>query len=68
MEQCTVNKNGRHELSAVIPEDSDHDMTLFCSHCGALRRVPVSGALTASLDDLDAGAIRLAVGDNTWKP
>lgn len=61
MEPCPVGKNGRHELSAIIPEDDTRDLTLFCSHCGALRRRPVTGSLTPVLDDLSAEAIAEAM-------
>jgi hypothetical protein len=61
MEPCPFHKAGRHDLAAVLPEDSDHDMTLWCTACGALRRVPVSGSLSSSLDHLDADAIAAAV-------
>ena len=56
MEPCPY-KRGRHELGAVIPEDDDRELTLFCTHCGAMRRRPVSGPLTQALDDIDVEAI-----------
>jgi len=53
MDPCPCGKNGAHELSAVLPESSDGDLTLFCDRCGALRRVPVQGAIYADrLDDV----------------
>ena len=59
MEPCPHTKAGRHALNAILPEDSDHDMTLFCEWCGAMRRVPVSGALyVGSLDGLTAAQIK----------
>lgn len=62
MDKCPIGKRGRHELNAVLPDDADKDMTLFCAHCGALRRVPVTGALFASrLDDLTPAEIERAV-------
>lgn len=59
MEPCPYDKRGRHELTAIIPDDDTQDLTLFCSHCGALRRRPVNGSLTPVLDDLSADEIRL---------
>ena len=62
LEPCPVAKSGKHHLAAVIPEDSEHDMTLFCEACGIMRRAPVSGSLFASrLDDADADGIKRAV-------
>lgn len=60
MEPCPADKRGRHELSAIIPDDDTRDLTLFCSHCGALRRRPVTGPLSPVLDDLDADEIAAA--------
>ena len=58
MDPCPHHKRGRHELSFVIPDEYDKDLTVICSHCGATRRMPVHGALVASrLDDLDAEQI-----------
>lgn len=63
MDPCPVSKHGRHELTAVLPDDDTHDMTLFCDACGAMRRVPVSGSLTGgSLDDLDPALIAASIG------
>lgn len=53
MDPCPYRKKGRHDISVVLPEDADHDMTLFCDACGAVRRMPVNGSPLASrLDDL----------------
>lgn len=60
LDPCPYGKGGRHELGVVTPDDDDHDMTMFCTHCGTVRRVPVTGALS-SLDDLDPAAIAEAV-------
>ena len=51
---CPYGKKGAHELSFVIPDEYDKDLTVICSHCGATRRMPVHGALVApgSLDDM----------------
>jgi hypothetical protein len=57
MDPCPTTKNGRHDLSAVIPGEDTGDITLFCDRCGAIRRVPVSGALGVPLDDMSAAAI-----------
>lgn len=57
MEPCPTGKRGRHELCAVIPENADQDLTLFCSLCGAIRRRPVTGSLSPALDDLTADEI-----------
>lgn len=63
MDPCPRQRKGRHSLSAVLPESSDLDMTLFCCKCGAMRRVAVTGALprVGSLDDLTAADIERAV-------
>lgn len=62
MDRCPVSKHGGHELNAILPDADGGDMTLFCDRCGAMRRVPVSGALlSGSLDDADAEAILRAV-------
>jgi len=65
MEPCPVQKSGRHELLVITPSEDDHDMTLACHRCGALRRVPVTGAINLGpLDDQPAWAIiRAAQGD-----
>jgi hypothetical protein len=45
MDACPFSKNGRHDLSAILPDSSEGDVTLFCDGCGAMRRVPVTGAV-----------------------
>ena len=63
LERCPVRKSGAHHLAAIIPEDSDHDMTLFCEACGIVRRMPIHGSVIGgSLDDVDAARIMRAVG------
>lgn len=60
---CPSGKRGRHHLAAILPGDDEHDVTLYCEACGTLRRMPATGALTSSLDDLDAVTIaRLVEG------
>lgn len=53
LDRCPYSKKGAHHLAAIIPGDDDHDVTFYCEWCGALRRLPATGALTSSLDDLD---------------
>ena len=60
MEPCPVGKRGAHELSVIIPENDDQDLTLFCCHCGALRRRPVTGSLSPVLDNLTSEQIEAA--------
>jgi hypothetical protein len=61
MDPCPVNAKGRHALSAILPGDDTGDVTFFCAACGALRRVSVAGALSSSLDTLDAQTILASV-------
>lgn len=62
MPRCKVGRKGRHDLSFIIPENDDRDLTLVCDACGALRRVPVTGELLASrLDDLTPAEIERLV-------
>jgi hypothetical protein len=65
MDPCPYAKRGQHALMAIIPEDSDHDLTLCCSVCGAMRRTPASGVLVSggSKDALTAAEI-----DAMWAP
>lgn len=64
MNPCPVDGKGRHDFAAVIPESSEYDMTLYCQRCGAMRRVPVYGAMvTGSLDGMNASTITSLVGD-----
>ena len=61
MERCPYSKSGAHDLCTVVPDDDDRDMTLSCNKCGAIRRLPVSGALpSAPLDDSVAAFIERA--------
>ena len=68
MDRCPVGKDGRHALMALYVNDTEKavetDLTLACCHCGAVRRVPLTGALYASrLDDADASQITAFVRD-----
>lgn len=61
MERCPRGRKGRRSLAAIIPGDDDHDITLYCETCGALRRAPATGAILLSrLDDLTAADIERA--------
>jgi hypothetical protein len=56
--RCKRTKGGAHDLAAIVPGDDDHDLTLYCTACGALRRLPASGpVLTPRLDDETADII-----------
>ena len=57
MDPCPYNKAGRHELNIVVPTEDTGDLTLFCDRCGAIRRLPVSGAIASPLDDMPAAYI-----------
>ena len=58
MDACPTGRKGRHDLTAIIPDDADQDMTLFCGACGSIRRLPVTGAVLADrLDDMSASEI-----------
>jgi hypothetical protein len=58
MARCPRGKKGAHQIAAIVPGDDEHDITLYCEHCGALRRAPATGELMVSrLDDLDAETI-----------
>ena len=59
MDPCPHRDSGKHELNALIPSDDDRDLTLFCGHCGAMRRVPATGSLWkgSPLDDWPANEI-----------
>lgn len=59
---CPVRKRGEHDLSVIVPSEDTGDLTLFCDACGAVRRLPVSGAL--QLDDRAADEILRAA----WRP
>ena len=61
MAPCPVRKGGRHSLSALFSSDGDHDMTLFCGSCGALRRVPMDGEVSVPLDAMTPAQISAAV-------
>lgn len=61
MAPCPNGKKGQHNLCAVIPDNDDNDLTLFCDRCGMVRRMPVNGALSVPLDDLDAKTISALV-------
>ena len=61
MDPCPHGKKGRHQLAAIIPGDDEHDITLYCEQCGALRRAPATGPVLAErLDDLSAEEIKRA--------
>ena len=62
MAPCLVGKNGRHALAALYPSDAVLDLTLFCEHCGMVRRLPMSGEISAPLDALSASEILRRVG------
>jgi len=47
---CPYTRRGRHNLCAVIPEENEHPVLLFCDRCGMTTRQSV--ALPAPLDDL----------------
>lgn len=55
------NTKGRHDFNAVIPGEDTGDVTLWCSFCGAMRRVPANGSLFAGtpLDDWPANDVRV---------
>lgn len=72
MEPCPVGKEGRHELMALYVDDiaraDTSDLTLACQRCGALRRVPLTGAMVASrLDDATAQQIMESVTGGPWE-
>lgn len=57
LSRCPFGKKAHH-LVAIIPGDDDHDITLYCEKCGALRRAPATGSiLLERLDDMDAASI-----------
>ena len=60
MAPCLVGKYGRHALAALDPSDAGLDLTLFCEHCGLVRRLPMSGEISAPLDALSATEILVA--------
>ena len=57
MAPCPCRESGRHSLAAIVPEDSQHSLTLFCQDCGAMRRVGAEGTLVPidamSADDIE---------------
>lgn len=59
MEPCPYHPKGRHEMNAIVPDNDEHDFILFCAHCGAIRREPVTPL--APVDDLDAVTIERLV-------
>jgi hypothetical protein len=54
---CPCSRTGSHDLSAIVPSEDDGDVTLFCDHCGIVRRLPVKGALGRPLDDYTGATI-----------
>ena len=58
---CPVDKYGRHDLGVIVPESDDGDLTMFCERCGTVRRIPVRGAVSGSLDGLTAEQIAEAI-------
>lgn len=72
MDPCPFGKDSRHALMALYVDDiaraDTSDLTLACQHCGALRRVPLTGAMVASrLDDATAEQIMDAVTGGPWE-
>lgn len=61
MEPCPYTKSGKHETNALIPSDDEHDLTIWCAHCGSMRRVPATGSLWkgSPLDDWPASEMKL---------
>lgn len=57
MTPCPVNKRGRHSMAVVFSSDGNQDMTMYCEHCGMVRRLPMSGEVGVPLDMLDADEI-----------
>ena len=63
LDPCPSNKRGRHNLTAVYPDDAQYDLTLFCNRCGTMRRLPLTGAILADrMDDLSADEIMRRIG------
>jgi hypothetical protein len=72
MDPCPADKRGRHELMALFVNDVEHapdtDVTFACQRCGALRRVPLTGALVISrLDDASAQEIYETATGGPWE-
>lgn len=60
-----MDKRGRHELAAVFSSEGNQDMTMFCAHCGMVRRLPMSGEIGVPLDEMSADEIARRVGKLT---
>lgn len=54
---CPWNPRYAHSFVAVVPGDDEGDLTLFCSRCAAVRRLPVKGPMGRPLDDYTAATI-----------
>jgi hypothetical protein len=54
---CPADKRGRHSVAAIFSSEGNHDMTMFCEHCGMVRRLPMSGEVGVPLDMLSVDEI-----------
>lgn len=61
LDPCPYSKFGQHDLGVITPESDDGDLTFFCDRCGVIRRLPVRGAVSGSLDSLTAEQIAEAM-------
>ena len=48
--------NGAHSLSFIIPDSSQHPLTLVCERCGSHKQIGLDPI--PPLDDLNAESIR----------
>lgn len=63
LDPCPYSKRGDHHAGMILPESSDGYLTWYCEACGAMRRVPASGAIQGErLDDLSGAEIAALFG------